>query len=97
MDGARRTTFMNPQSGLYDRIAAVKAVAGDVPWKGASCSRATQVSERVAEVDAHDRFVAVRVSAVERMVASTVERFDDSWKRLKGAVAPSGMNQQRLF
>ena len=31
MDGARRFTFTNPQSALYDRIAAVKAVAGDVP------------------------------------------------------------------
>jgi len=27
MDGPRRFTFTNPQSALYDRIAAVKAVA----------------------------------------------------------------------
>src|ERR1700757_862088 len=31
MDGPRRFTFANPQGELYDRIAAVKAVAGDVP------------------------------------------------------------------
>ena len=34
MDGARRFTFTNPQSALYDRIAAVKALAGDVPVEG---------------------------------------------------------------
>ncbi len=34
MDGAHRFTFTNPQSALYDRIAAVKAVAGDVPVEG---------------------------------------------------------------
>ena len=34
MDGAQRFTFTNPQSALYDRIAAVKAIAGDVPVEG---------------------------------------------------------------
>ncbi len=34
MDGPQRLTFTNPQSALYDRIAAVKAVAGDVPVEG---------------------------------------------------------------
>ena len=34
MDGPQRFTFTNPQSALYDRIAAVKAVAGDVPVEG---------------------------------------------------------------
>ena len=34
MDGPRRSTFVNPQSGLYDRIASVKALANDVPVEG---------------------------------------------------------------
>ena len=38
MDEARRFTFANPQNGLYDRIAAVKAIFGDagaqVPVEG---------------------------------------------------------------
>jgi hypothetical protein len=38
MDEARRFTFANPQNGLYDRIAAVKAIVGDagaqVPVEG---------------------------------------------------------------
>jgi hypothetical protein len=32
--GRRRFTFDNPQPALYDRIAAVKAVVGDVPVEG---------------------------------------------------------------
>jgi len=34
MDGAQRFTFTNPQSALYDRIAAVKAITGEVPVEG---------------------------------------------------------------
>jgi len=34
MDGPRRFTFPNPQSALYDRIAAVRGVAGEVPVEG---------------------------------------------------------------
>lgn len=34
MDGPFRFTFVNPQSGLYDRIAAVKAIVGEVPIEG---------------------------------------------------------------
>src|SRR4030081_4094221 len=34
MDGPRRFTFTNPQSALYDRIAAVRGVAGEVPVEG---------------------------------------------------------------
>lgn len=34
MDGSRRTTFLNPLEALYDRIAAVKLLAGEVPVDG---------------------------------------------------------------
>lgn len=34
MDGSLRHTFVNPQGGLYDRIAAVKALSGEVPVEG---------------------------------------------------------------
>src|SRR6202035_5565213 len=34
MDGPHRFTFTNPQGELYDRIAAVKALAGEVPVEG---------------------------------------------------------------
>jgi len=34
MDGNQRSTFLNPLETLYDRVAAVKAIAGDVPVEG---------------------------------------------------------------
>jgi hypothetical protein len=34
MNGPRRSTFANPQSALYDRIASVKALAPDTPIEG---------------------------------------------------------------
>ncbi|MGQ0430389.1 MAG: nuclease-related domain-containing protein [Gammaproteobacteria bacterium] len=34
MSGHRRTTFLNPLDALYDRVAAVRALAGDVPVDG---------------------------------------------------------------
>lgn len=34
MNGHHRSTFLNPLETLYDRVAAVKALAGDVPVEG---------------------------------------------------------------
>jgi len=34
IDGKRRYTFHNPQSALYDRVAAVKSLVRDVPVSG---------------------------------------------------------------
>jgi len=34
MDGIARSTFLNPLEALYDRVAAVRLVAGDVPIEG---------------------------------------------------------------
>lgn len=34
MNGSLRSTFLNPLESLYDRVAAVRALAGDVPVDG---------------------------------------------------------------
>ena len=34
MEGARRQTFPNPQGALYDRVAAVRSLAGDLSVEG---------------------------------------------------------------
>ena len=34
MNGTARSTFLNPLETLYDRVAAVRALAGDVPVEG---------------------------------------------------------------
>ena len=62
MDGAQRFTFTNPQSALYDRIAAVKAVAGDVPVEGRVVfTRRGKFPKGIAQVDADARCAAGRV------------------------------------
>jgi len=48
MGRGRRFTFDNPQPALYDRIAAVKALVGDVPVRAASSSPTSQVSPRAS-------------------------------------------------
>jgi hypothetical protein len=34
MAGSRRSTFLNPQPAMYDRVAAVKVLAGEMPVEG---------------------------------------------------------------
>ncbi len=98
MNGAHRTTFTNPQSALYDRIAAVKALAGDVPVEGRIVfTRRGKFPKGLPKWTLMLDSLRSEFPPVERMISSTVERFDESWQQLKGAVAPSGMNQQRLF
>jgi len=34
MNGSKRSTFLNPLEALYDRVAAIRLLAGDVPVEG---------------------------------------------------------------
>jgi len=53
MDGPRRFTFTNPQSALYDRIAAVRGVAGEVQEEGDEIAKlADLVRERRDDIRA---------------------------------------------
>ena len=99
MNGALRSTFTNPQSGLYDRIAAVKAVAGEVPVEGRVVfTRNGKFPKGLPKWTLMLDSLSSEFPAVERAgLSSTVERFDEPWKQLKSAVSPSVMNQQRLF
>lgn len=99
MNGALRSTFTNPQSGLYDRIAAVKAVAGEVPVEGRVVfTRNGKFPKGLPKWTLMLDSLASEFPPVERAgLASTVERFETAWKQLKAAVSPSVMNQQRLF
>ena len=99
MNGAVRTTFTNPQSGLYDRIAAVRAVAGEVPVEGRVVfTRNGKFPKGLPKWTLMLDSLRSEFPPVERAgLSSTVERFDEAWKSLKGAVSPSVMNQQRLF
>jgi Nuclease-related domain len=93
MDGARRFTFTNPQSALYDRIAAVKAVAGDVPVEGRVVfTRRGRFPKGLPKWTLMlDALRAEFPAADFEPPADTIARFHDSWQRLREAVKPSYM------
>lgn len=91
MTGARRTTFANPQSGLYDRIASVKALAPDTPIEGRivftkrakfpkGLPRFTVMLESVAA-----EFPKLGAAELE----ISVSRYRPGWERVKQTCKPS--------
>jgi hypothetical protein len=99
MNGATRTTFANPQNALYDRVAAVKAVAGEVPVEGRIVfTRNGKFPKGLPKWTLMIDALRSEFPPIEReALASTVERFEAAWQQLKTAVSPSAMNHQRLF
>jgi Nuclease-related domain len=93
MDGALRSTFTNPQSALYDRIAAVKAVTGDMPVEGRIVfTRRGQFPKGLPKwtlmLDAlRSEFPAAEFESP----AESAARHREGWQRLKDAVRPSNM------
>ena len=91
MDGPRRSTFQNPQSGLYDRIASVKAVAQDIPVEGRNV-----FTKRAKFPKGLPRFTVMldsvaaefpRLGAEELEIA--VSKYRPGWARLKETCKPS--------
>ncbi len=94
MDGARRFTFPNPQSALYDRVAAVKAVAGDAPVEGRVVfTRRGRFPKGLPKWTLMlDALRAEFPAADFESPADTMGRFRESWQRLRDAVKPSDMS-----
>ena len=97
MDGARRFTFPNPQSALYDRMAAVKAVAGDVPVEGRIVfTRRGRFPKGLPKWTLMLDALRAEFPAAEfESPADTMARFRDGWQSLRGAVKPSNMADMR--
>ena len=97
MDGAHRFTFTNPQSALYDRIAAVKAITGDVPVEGRIVfTRRGKFPKGLPKwtlmLDAlRADFAAADFDAPSESAA----QFREGWHRLREAVKPSFMADMR--
>jgi hypothetical protein len=91
MDGPRRTTFANPQSGLYDRIASVKAIAVDTPVEGRIVfTKRAKFPKGLPRFTVMLESVAAefpRLGAAELEIA--VSRYRPGWARLKETVKPS--------
>lgn len=97
MDGPRRFTFTNPQSALYDRIAAVKAVAGDVPVEGRIVfTRRGKFPKGLPKWTLMIDGLRSEFPAADfETPAESAARFREAWQRLKGAVKPSYMVDMR--
>ncbi len=92
MGRGRRYTFDNPQPALYDRIAAVKALVGDVPVEGrllfSNVGKFTKgIPKWVLMLDG----IEVEFPVVDRgMQASTdFAPFTQAWGRLVGQLRQS--------
>lgn len=94
MDGQQRFTFTNPQSALFDRVAAVKAVAGEVPVEGRVVfTRRGKFPKGLPKYTLMVDSLKMEFPTVER--AGLGSRYQEEWRRLKEAVSPSAMNQVR--
>ena len=91
MDGAQRSTFVNPQSGLYDRIASVKAIAGETPVEGRIV-----FTRRAKFPKGQPRFTVSlesiasefpKLGSAELEIA--VSRYRPGWERIKETCKPS--------
>jgi hypothetical protein len=88
----RRYTFENPQPALYDRVAAVKALAGDVPVEGrllfADVGKFTKGRPKwVLMLDS----LEVEFPPVDRAAAAVAAPagFLQTWERLTAQLRPS--------
>lgn len=97
MDGAQRFTFTNPQSALYDRIASVKAIAGDVPVEGRIVfTRRGEFPKGLPKWTLMlDALRAEFATAEFEVPADAAAQFREGWQRLKDAVKPSYMVDMR--
>ena len=97
MDGARRFTFTNPQSALYDRIAAVKAVAGDVPVEGRIVfTRRGKVPKGLPKWTLMLDALRAEFPAPEQLQSEAFAPLTAGWRRLKAAVKPSYMAHMQV-
>lgn len=91
MDGPRRTTFTNPQSGLYDRIASVKALAQDAPVEGRIVF--TRRAKFPKGLPRHTVMLESITAEFPKLGAAeldiSVSKFRPGWERLKEAAKPS--------
>jgi hypothetical protein len=92
MGRGHRYTFDNPQPALYDRIAAVKALVGDVPVEGrllfSNVGKFTKgIPKWVVMLDG----VEMEFPVVDRSrdAFSNSEQHADTWSRLVAQLRPS--------
>ena len=94
MNGSERSTFLNPLEALYDRIAAVKLLAGEVPVDGRIMftSRSKFPKGRPPRVLRLDLLEGEYPPAVPG-TTHPAERYRPAWDQLVGQVEPSPLGR----
>jgi hypothetical protein len=94
MNGSERSTFLNPLEALYDRIAAVKLLAGEAPVDGRIIftSRSKFPKGRPPRVLRLDLLEGDYPAAVPG-TTHPAERFRPAWDQLVGQVEPSPLGR----
>jgi hypothetical protein len=97
MHRARRSTFANPQTALYDRIAVVRALVTDIPVEGRILfTRRGRFPKGLPKYTMLLESLAAEYPPVERQAMSTqLERWQPSWQRIGAAAAPSHLQRPR--
>ncbi|HMA11717.1 MAG TPA: nuclease-related domain-containing protein [Steroidobacteraceae bacterium] len=99
MNGASRSTFQNPQHALYDRVAAVRALCGDLPVEGRILfTRRGKFPKGLPRwtlmVDSlRQEFPPVDSEAAQ----SWIGRYREGWNVLCAAVSPSTLRRRSGF
>jgi hypothetical protein len=99
MDGATRATFQNPQHALYDRVAAVRAVAGELPVEGRVLfTRRSKFPKGLPRWTLMVDSLRTEFPPVDSEAGrAVVERHRQDWEALRSAVSPSFLRQRRGF
>lgn len=96
MDGAQRITFGNPQGGLYDRVAAVKALAEDAPVEGRIVfTRRARFPKGLPKWTLMIDSMRTEFPPVERQALGGVKPYAGTWENLKRLVRPSRLNHPK--
>jgi hypothetical protein len=99
MSGASRSTFQNPQHALYDRVAAVRALAGELPVEGRVLfTRRGKFPKGLPRWTLMvDSLRAEFPPADSEASHSWMERYREGWQAISSAATPSTLRRRRGF
>lgn len=99
MNGASRSTFQNPQHALYDRVAAVRALCGELPVEGRILfTRRGKFPKGLPRWTLMVDSLRAEFPSVDSEASqSWIDRYLEGWKVLCAAVSPSPLRRRRGF
>lgn len=91
MHAGRRQTFPNPQGPLYDRIAALKAIVGDLPIEGrVMFGSGSSFPKGLPRLTLREESLEAEFPLGDRTQAEQlVEDWKSDWQRLRETLSPS--------